>query len=355
MLLGLDLSHVGRVCAIRGSDITDIIPRGSRASWQGGASELQRSLKLRALITGAAGFIGSHIAEALVGDGHEVVGFDDLSEGAADNLVPQADLRVGDVRELDAVLAAARGVDVIFHEAAIRSVSKSIEAPALTTEVNVGGTLNVLLAAQEVGARVVYAASSSAYGDQEEYPVREDMEPRPRSPYAASKLTGELYCQTWWRSFGVPTVSLRYFNAYGPRQSPRTQYAAVVPLFIEACLGGTNPTIHGDGEQSRDFTYIEDVVEANLRAAAAPEAASGTVVNVGGGRAPTTINRILAILAELTGAHPEPVQEPPRPGDIRQSQADVSRAAELIGYQPKVDIEEGLRRTVEWFREARVA
>ncbi len=283
------------------------------------------------------------------------MGLDDLSAGAAENLVRQADLRVGDVRDRQAVLTAARGVDVIFHEAAIRSVSRSIEAPALTTEVNVHGTLNVLLVAQEEGARVVYAASSSAYGDQEEYPVREDMEPRPRSPYAATKLTGEIYCQTWWRNFRVPTVALRYFNAYGPRQSPRTQYAAVVPLFIEACLNGTNPTIHGDGQQSRDFTYIDDVVEANLRAAVAPEEAAGSVLNVGGGRPPTSVNRILEIVSELTGSSPEPLREPPRSGDIRQSHADISRARELIGYEPKVDIEEGLRRTVEWFREARVA
>jgi UDP-glucose 4-epimerase len=233
----------------------------------------------------------------------------------------------------------------------MKSVERSVEDPEGFDRVNVRGTLHVLLAARDAGAAVVFASSTSIYGDQERYPLTEDMEPRPRSPYAATKLAGEAYSRVFWESFDVPTVSLRYFNVYGPGQDPKSQYAAVIPRFTTACLTGAIPVIYGDGEQARDFTYIDDVVEANLLAARMPGAARGRVLNIGGGREPTSVNELLATISLLTGTEPEPVYEPPREGDIRLSEADVSRARTAIGYEPKVGIEEGLRRTVEWFRE----
>jgi len=307
---------------------------------------------MRALVTGAAGFIGSHLSRRLVQDGHEVVGFDDLSDGRLDNLsdVPEVRFVEADLRDEDAVRKAAQGCSVIFHLGAMRSVPRSIAQPERTTDVNVRGTLNVLLAAREEAADVVFASSSSVYGDQDSFPLREDMAPRLRSPYAASKLAGEAYCRSWWQSFAVPTVALRYFNVYGPGQDPANEYAAVVPRFVMACLDGTQPEVHGDGEQSRDFTYIDDVIDANLLAATAPDEARGSVVNIGGGQEPTSINRVLEIIAGLTDAHPDAVHTPAREGDVRRTEADVSLARKLIGYVPRVDIEEGLRRTVDWFR-----
>ena len=307
---------------------------------------------MRTLVTGAAGFIGSHLCRRLVAEGHEVVGLDDLSDGKLENLTDLPEVRFveADLREQDAVQQAADGCSVIFHQGAMRSVPRSIAQPAETTDVNVRGTLNVLLAARDMPANVVFASSSSVYGDQETFPLREDMASLLRSPYAASKLAGEAYCRSWWLSFGVPTVSLRYFNVYGPGQDPENEYAAVVPRFVMACMNGTAPEIHGDGEQSRDFTYIDDVIEANLLAGLALEQARGRVMNVGGGREPTSVNRILAIVAGLIDVKPEPVHPPPREGDVRKTEADVSFARRAIGYEPKIDIEEGLRRTVEWFR-----
>jgi nucleoside-diphosphate-sugar epimerase len=308
---------------------------------------------MRALVTGAAGFIGSHVCRRLVADGHEVVGFDDLSDGTLENLreAPEVGFVEGDLRDEQAVRAAATGCDVILHHGAMKSVPRSVRLPAATTDVNVRGTLNVLLAAREASAAVVFASSSSVYGDQEIFPVREDMEPRPRSPYAATKLAGEALCRSWWYSYSVPAVSFRYFNVYGPGQDPASEYAAVIPRFTVVCLAGEPPVIYGDGEQARDFTYIDDVVEANLAAARAPESAAGRVLNVAGGRKPTSINGLLAMIAEEIGVEPEPIHEPPREGDIRVSEADVSLAAELIGYRPSVAIDEGIRRTVAWFRE----
>jgi UDP-N-acetylglucosamine/UDP-N-acetyl-alpha-D-glucosaminouronate 4-epimerase len=303
------------------------------------------------LVTGGAGFIGSHLCRRLVADGHDVVAFDDLSDGTLDNLagVPEVRFVEADLRNEDAVRAAAVGCAVIFHQGAMRSVPRSIAQPEKTTDVNVRGTLNALLAAREASATVVFASSSSVYGDQETFPLREDLSPLLRSPYAASKLAGEAYCRAWWLSFGVPTVALRYFNVYGPGQDPANEYAAVVPRFTMACLTEASPEVHGDGEQSRDFTYIDDVVDANLLAGRAPEQARGRVLNVGGGREPTSVNGILAIVAALTGTTPKPQHTPSREGDVRRTEADVSLARRLIGYEPKVDIEEGLRRTVAWF------
>jgi nucleoside-diphosphate-sugar epimerase len=302
-------------------------------------------------VTGAAGFIGAHLCRGLVDEGHEVVAVDDLSEGSTDSLSDLSDLRVevADVRDRDALLSAARGCSAILHHAAMKSVERSVHDPDAFDDVNVRGTLNVLEVAHEIGTRVVFASSSSVYGDQERFPVTEDMEPRPRSPYAATKLAGEAYCRAWWHSFGVPTISFRYFNVYGPGQDPASEYAAVIPRFITSCLTGARPTIYGDGEQSRDFTYVDDVVEANVRALTASDVAFGRVFNIGGGRPPTSVNRLLELIAELAGRRPDPTHAPAREGDIKRSEADVSAARSVIGYEPRYGIEEGLRRTVDWF------
>jgi nucleoside-diphosphate-sugar epimerase len=306
----------------------------------------------RALVTGAAGFIGSHLCRRLVADGVDVVGLDDLSDGRLDNLreVPEVRFVEADLRDEAAVADAARGCSVIYHQGAKRSVPRSMEQPGTTTDVNVRGTLNVLLAARDAGAVVVAASSSSVYGDQTEFPLRETMTPAPRSPYAASKLALEVYCSGLYRSFGVPTVALRYFNVYGPGQDPESEYAAVVPRFVVACLTGARPEVHGDGEQSRDFSYIDDVVEANLRSATAAPEAFGSAFNIGGGGEPTSVNRLLALIADRVGVVPDPVHTGTRAGDVRTTQADVSLAGRLLGYVPLVGIEEGVTRTVDWFR-----
>jgi UDP-N-acetylglucosamine/UDP-N-acetyl-alpha-D-glucosaminouronate 4-epimerase len=306
---------------------------------------------MRTLVTGAAGFIGSRLSHRLVAEGHDVVGLDDLSEGRLDNLSdsPEVAFVEADLRDEDAVASAASGCDVIFHQAAKRSVPRSLLEPLLTTDVNVRGTLHVLEAARNAGARLVYASSSSVYGDQETLPLHEGMLPAPKSPYAASKLADEAFAIAYHRSLHVATVGLRYFNVYGPRQDPKSEYAAVVPRFITACLTGARPVIHGDGEQSRDFAFVDDVVEANVLAARAPDAALGRAFNVGGGGEPTSVNRLLEIVAELTGAIPDPIREPAREGDMRATQADLGQVGEALGLEPSVDIREGLRRTVEWF------
>jgi nucleoside-diphosphate-sugar epimerase len=310
------------------------------------------SERTRCLVTGVAGFVGSHLAMRLLADGHEVIGLDDLSEGSLANLRSASEVAFveGDLRDEGAVRAAAKGCDVIFHQGAVRSVPRSVEAPALTTDVNVRGTINVLMAAREESARVVFASSSSVYGDQEWFPLNELLQPRPRSPYAASKLAGEAFCHAWSRSYGTPTVSLRYFNVYGPGQDPSSDYAMAVPLFVLACLKGARPTIHGDGEQARDFTYIDDAIEANVLAMRAPSQAWGGVFNVGGGQTPTSVNSLLGIIAEVTGAHPQPVHGPSRPGDVRRTHADITRAHDILGYTPRTLLRIGLERTVEWFR-----
>lgn len=308
----------------------------------------------RALVTGAAGFIGSAICRRLVADGIEVVALDDLSDGSLDNLaeVPEVRFVQADLRDETAVLEAAHGCGSIFHQGAMRSVPRSIEHPGPTTDVNVRGTLNVLLAAREAGATVVAASSSSVYGDQVEFPLRETMTPAPRSPYAASKLALEVYLAALWRTYGIPTIALRYFNVYGPRQDPASEYAAVLPRFIVACMRGTRPEVHGDGGQSRDFTFIDDVVDANVRAATAAPEAFGMALNIGGGGEPTSINRLLELVATCLDVEPDPVHGPVRAGDVRKTQADVSLARRLIGYDPQVGIERGVALTVEHFRSA---
>ncbi|MDQ4058749.1 MAG: NAD-dependent epimerase/dehydratase family protein [Actinomycetota bacterium] len=306
---------------------------------------------MRCLVTGAAGFIGSHLCRRLVADGWEVVGLDDLSEGDLQRLssCPEVEFVGGNLLDEQFVSRAAARCDVIFHQGAIRSVERSMIAPGSVTDVNVRGTLNVLMAAKEHGARVVSASSSSIYGDQERFPLSETMSPRPRSPYAASKLAGEAYCTTWWKAFGVPTVSLRYFNVFGPEQDPSNQYAVVVPKFIVACLTGSRPLVHGDGEQARDFTYIDSVLDANLLAAEADEDAFGRAFNIGGGEDPTSVKQLLQMVAALSDAHPDPIYAPPREGDVRRTHADIAEARRVLGYEPGRSFASGLQQTVEWF------
>lgn len=307
----------------------------------------------RVLVTGAAGFIGSHLCRRLVADGLEVVGLDDLSAGSLENLrdVPEVRFVQADIRDEAAVSGGMRGCDAILHHAAKRSVPFSIREPRLVADVNLRGSLNLMLAARDVGAVFVQASSSSVYGDQNEFPLRESMQVRPRSPYAAAKASAELYAAAVWNAYGVPTVSLRYFNVYGPGQDPASEYAAVVPRFTVACLTGARPVIHGDGSQSRDFTYIDDVVEANLRSMHALEPAFGRVFNIGGGAIPTSVNELLELIAVSCDVAPDPEFTPPREGDILRSEADVSLARDLLGFRPQVPIGVGIRRTVEWFRQ----
>lgn len=309
------------------------------------------------LVTGGAGFIGSHIVERLVREGHKVRVIDNLSTGNKENIEPfleEIEFIEGDIRDLELVREAMEGVDYVLHQAAVPSVPRSVKDPLTTNSANVEGTLNILIAARDAGVkRVVYASSSSAYGDAPTLPKHEEMTLEPRSPYAVSKLAGELYCQAFYHVYGLETVALRYFNVFGPQQDPESQYAAVVPKFIMALLSGEPPTIFGDGEQSRDFTYVENIVEANLLAAEAPDVA-GEVFNIACGER-ITVNELTRLLAEIAGANPElkPEYAPRRPGDVRHSLADISKAGRLLGYEGKVSASEGLRQTVEWYRKLR--
>lgn len=308
----------------------------------------------RYLVTGGAGFIGSNIAEKLVEMGEEVVVFDNLSTGHEGNIEHIAkDVRFvkGDIRNASEVRKALEGVDYVLHQAALASVPRSIDDPVLVNEVNVGGTLTVLEESRHASIKgVVYAASSSAYGDSEVLPKVEDMLPVPLSPYAVSKLVGEHYCSVYSKVYGLPTVSIRYFNVFGPRQDPASQYAAVIPIFITHLLAGKAPTIYGDGEQSRDFTYVGNVVKANIMAAKWDKAA-GQVMNVAcGGR--FTLNEIYSMLGELIGESIDPIYADTRAGDVKHSHADISMAEELLGYSVDTDFEEGLKRTVDWYRQS---
>jgi UDP-N-acetylglucosamine/UDP-N-acetyl-alpha-D-glucosaminouronate 4-epimerase len=305
------------------------------------------------LVTGGAGFIGSHIAEALVKRGDRVRVLDSLITGRRENLSAIAgniEFIEGDIRDYATTLRAAEGASVIFHQAAVPSVPRSVAEPALNHDINVNGTFNVLMAAREIGARrVVYAASSSAYGDTETLPKHEGMLPSPLSPYAAAKLFGEYYCGVFTRVYNLVTVSLRYFNVFGPRQDPSSPYSGVISKFITALLNGEAPVIYGDGEQSRDFTYVANVVDANLRAAESGEAA-GHVINLGIGER-ITLNQLLAELQKIIGSNLTSRYNEPRAGDVRHSLAAISRAEDLLGYRPIVGLAEGLRRTVEWYKE----
>jgi nucleoside-diphosphate-sugar epimerase len=307
------------------------------------------------LVTGGAGFIGSSITRALLARGQAVRVLDDLSSGKRENLADlpgDVDWIEGDILDPATMARAAEGVEVIFHQAAIPSVPRSLAAPLSSHEANATGTLEVLQAARARGVRrVVYAGSSSAYGDTPMLPKVETMSPLPLSPYAVSKLAGELYCQMFARTMGLETVVLRYFNVFGPRQDPASQYAAVIPRFITAALAQREPVVFGDGKQSRDFCYIDNVVEANLLAAEAPGAV-GRVFNIACGAA-TELNGVLDLLGELVGRKVTARHEPGRPGDVKHSLADIALAEAHLGYRPKVMFPEGLRRTFEWFKNAR--
>jgi nucleoside-diphosphate-sugar epimerase len=308
-----------------------------------------------ALVTGGAGFIGSHLVDRLLADGARVRVLDNFSAGSRANLeaaarsVDRIEVIEGDIRDLATVERAARGVDVVFHQAAMRSVPRSIDDPLGANEHNVTGTLHVLEAARRAGVpRVVYASSSSVYGDRPDLPKREDQAPSPVSPYAASKAAGEQYARVWTKVYGLETIGLRYFNVFGPRQDPTSEYAVVIPRFIFRALRGEPLEVHGDGTQSRDFTYVDNVVEANLLAARA-DGAGGEVVNVGCGDR-VSLLEIVERLERILGRPLERRHTPPRAGDVRHTLADVSLGKRLLGYEPLVPFDEGFRRTLEHFR-----
>lgn len=304
----------------------------------------------RFLITGGAGFIGSHLAAALVASGHPVRVVDNLVTGLVENVPPGAQFIEGDITDPDFAAAAVRGCEIVLHQAAIPSVPLSVSDPRPSHDANINGTFTVLLAARDAGVRrVVYAASASAYGESLALPNREDMPVSPLSPYALQKQVGESYCQLFTRLYGLETVATRYFNVFGPRQHPSSPYSGVLSLFIKAALAGTPPTIYGDGEQTRDFTYIDDVVAGVLRASEAPDAV-GQIVNVATGRR-VSLNEAWNALDGILGPLPAPVYDRARAGDVRDSQADIGKAQRLLGYQPATTFEEGLRRTVTWARQ----
>src|SRR5215207_1559474 len=309
-----------------------------------------------ALVTGGAGFIGSHIAAALSASGARVRILDDLSTGHRENLDEiggDINFIQGSVADEELLNRVLENVELVFHEAAIPSVPRSVESPRQTHVASVDGTFSLLVAARDRGVRrVVYAASSSAYGDQPTLPKSEEMRPDPLSPYAVAKLVGEYYCQVFTRVYGLETVSLRYFNVFGPRQDPGSQYSGVVSRFISSLLWDERPVIYGDGEQSRDFTYIDNVVAANLNAAMSTRA-SGKVVNVANGEQ-VTLNQLLAELKDLTGRQDVTAEyREPRVGDVRHSLADISMAREFLGYESKVGLREGLQRTIDWSKNSR--
>ncbi len=311
-----------------------------------------------ALVTGGAGFIGSHLAAALAASGAHVRVIDDLSTGYPENLAEiggDVDFVQASVADESALKRALEGVELVFHEAAIPSVPRSVEDPRQTHIASVDSTFSLLLASREKKVRrIIYAASSSAYGDQPTLPKVEDMLPDPLSPYAVAKLVGEYYCQVFTRVYGLETISLRYFNVFGPRQDPSSQYSGVISRFIAALLSNQTPVIYGDGEQSRDFTYISNVVDANLKAAETSKGI-GSIINIANGQR-ITLNELLKEIKDLTGKNEmKPDYQPARAGDVLHSVADISRARELLGFEPRLGLREGLRLTMDWWKQSRFA
>ncbi len=305
------------------------------------------------LVTGGAGFIGSHLTRAIVAGGDRVRVLDTFLTGRRENLadLPDVETIEGDIRDLQGLTEAMAGVDHVFHQAAVPSVARSLRDPVATNASNVSGTLNVLLAARELGVRrVVCASSSSVYGDTPTLPKVETMAPNPLSPYAVTKLTGEYYGAVFHRLFGVEAISLRYFNVFGPHQDPSSEYAAVIPKFIALMRRGERPLIHGDGSQSRDFTYVDNVIRANLLAAEA-KAVGGEVFNIACGQRYTLLDLIRQLNSAL-GTRIEPEHGEPRPGDVKHSLADIAKARDGLNYEPLVSFEEGLERTIAWSRSA---
>jgi UDP-glucose 4-epimerase len=308
---------------------------------------------VRVLITGGAGFVGSHLVEACLAAGEQVRVLDDLSTGSLQNLAAVLDdveLVRASVADAEAVARAVRGCQVLYHQAAIASVPRSVADPVGTAAVNAAGTLHVLAAARDAGAeRVVVASSASVYGDDPRLPKREDMAPQPLSPYALQKLISELHCRQFFELYGLPAVALRYFNVFGPRQDPASPYAGVIPLFVDALRRRRRPVVLGDGRQTRDFVYVRDVVAAN-RAAATRPGVGGEVINVGGGTR-VSVLELLDAVAALMGGAVEPSFGEPRPADVRDSQADIERARRLLGWSPAVSLRVGLSDTVRYYRE----
>ena len=307
----------------------------------------------RFVVTGGAGFIGSNIVERLVADNNDVTVIDNLLTGRIENLkdvMSQITFVKGDIQNLDLLKNEFDGVDYVLHQAALPSVPRSIEDPISSNQNNVDGTLNVLVAARDAGVkRVVYAASSSAYGNTPTLPKHEGMAPDPLSPYAITKLIGEQYCKVFYDIYGLETVSLRYFNVFGPKQDPNSHYAAVIPKFITAMLDDDRPIIYGDGEQSRDFTYVQNNVDANLLACTAPKA-TGKMFNIACG-ARITLNQLVKLMNDILGKEIEPIYENERAGDVKHSLADIDLARDVLGYEPIYGLEDGLQKTVEWFKQ----
>ena len=306
------------------------------------------------LVTGGAGFIGGHLAERLVRDGKSIRILDNFSSGREANLRSwgdRAEIIRDDIRDRAAVARAMAGIRVVFHLAALPSVPKSVADPLTSHDINVNGTLNVLLAARDARVqRLVFTSSSAVYGDSPALPKREDMTPTPISPYGLHKLIGEQYCELFTRAYTLPTVSLRYFNVYGPRQDPQSEYAAAIPKFITCLLAGRAPTVFGDGQQTRDFTYVANVVDANLAAAAAGPDAIGQTFNIADGRR-ISVSDLIATLNTILGSAIAPVCAPPRPGDVLHSLADITKAQRLLNHASRIELAEGLRRTVGCFRQ----
>ncbi|HMO50933.1 MAG TPA: SDR family oxidoreductase [Kiritimatiellia bacterium] len=305
------------------------------------------------LVTGGAGFIGSNMVHRLLAAGEKVRILDNFATGRRENLAGtegRADVIEGDLRDRQAVARAVAGVRYVLHFGALPSVIRSVEDPWSANEVNIDGTLNLLLAARDAGVeRLVFSSSSSVYGDTPVLPKHEGMTPNPLSPYAAQKLNGEHYCRIFHQLYGLKTYALRYFNVFGPRQNPKSHYAAVIPLFIQACLEDRAPVIHGDGGQTRDFTFVEDILSANLACCHAAESAAGGVYNVAWGNR-ISIKELALTIAGILGKDIAPIHEPARAGDVRDSQADSTRAQEALGWTPQITFTEGLSRTIDWYR-----